>query len=122
MSRKPSPPATPAVVSLTPLKNCLLNLPIPLVNVLVSANTPAQNVIVELSFRASVGGGSGATTTRSAYAGWTGMQSKRKPGVGSGRSEEAAVEMDPAFARSVGLSEGSKVCSTLPGAMLRLHK
>ncbi|RPA97994.1 AAA-domain-containing protein [Choiromyces venosus 120613-1] len=109
MSRKPSPPATPAIVSLTPLKNCLLNLPVSLVNVLVSANTPAQNVIVELSFRASVGGGSTATTTKSAYAGWTGMQSKRKPTAGSGRSEEAMVEMDPAFARNVGFSEGSKV-------------
>jgi len=121
MSRKPSPPATPAIVSLTPLKNCLLNLPVALVNVLVSANTPAQNVIVELSFRASVGGGSTAATTRSVYAGWTGMQSKRKPGAGSGRSEEAVVEMDPAFARNVGLSEGSKVRSTLRNAMLGLH-
>lgn len=35
------------------------------------------------------------------------MSSKRKPGAG--RVEDAVVEMDPAFARNVGLSEGSKV-------------
>ena len=33
------------------------------------------------------------------------MQSKRKS-----RSEEAAIEMDPTFARNVGLTDGSKVC------------
>lgn len=39
------------------------------------------------------------------------MPSKRKPSAGTGRSEDAVVEMDPAFARNVGLGEGSKVGS-----------
>lgn len=111
-ARKPSPPAIPATVSFHPLKNCFLNLPASLVNVLVSSNTPAQNVVVELSFRTTTSNASTGTTStsRSAYAGWTGMPSKRKPTAGTGRSEDAAVvEMDPAFARNVGLSEGSKV-------------
>lgn len=103
--RKPPPPSTPAVVSLAPLKNCLLNLPISLTSVLVSSNTPAQNVVVELSFRTPTAPGAHTTNVRSAYAGWTGMQSKRKS-----RSEEAAIEMDPTFARNVGLTDGSKVC------------
>lgn len=37
------------------------------------------------------------------------MSSKRKPTAGTSRTEDAIVEMDPAFARNVGLSEGSKV-------------
>lgn len=110
-SRRPSPPATPATVALTPLKNCFLNLPSSLVNILVGSNTPAQNVVVELSFRVTTSNASTGTTSssRSAYAGWTGMQSKRKPSAGTGRPEDAIVEMDPAFARNVGLNEGSKV-------------
>lgn len=107
-SRKPSPPATPATVSFSPLKNCFLNLPTSLVSVLTNSNTPAQNVVVEISFRTTTSSSSGTTSTsRCAYAGWTGMSSKRKPGAG--RVEDAVVEMDPAFARNVGLSEGSKV-------------
>lgn len=111
--RKPTPPATPATVSFTPLKNSFLNLPASLVNVLVASNTPAQNVVVELSFRTQSSSPTTGTTStsRSAYAGWSGMPSKRKPSAGTGRSEDAVVEMDPAFARNVGLGEGSKVGS-----------
>lgn len=110
-TRKQSPPATPATVSLHPLKNCFLNLPASLVNILVNSGTPAQNVVVELSFRTTTSNASTGTTStsRSAYAGWTGMPSKRKPTAGTTRAEDAVVEMDPAFARNVGLSEGSKV-------------
>lgn len=51
--------------------------------------------------------------TRSGFAGWTGVQSKRRAapaptGRGSVR-EEVMAEMDPAFARTLGLTEGSKV-------------
>ncbi|KAL7275383.1 Peroxisome biosynthesis protein pex1 [Rhizina undulata] len=109
IGRKQGPPATPAVVSFSPLKNCLLNLPSTLVSVLSSSNTPAQNVIVELSFRGPSSPGASTTSQRSAYAGWTGMQSKRKPTAGTRGGEEAVVEMDPAYARNVGLSDGSKV-------------
>ncbi|KAF3930823.1 hypothetical protein ABW19_dt0200350 [Dactylella cylindrospora] len=114
---------TPAVVALAALKNCLVNLPTGLVSVLVAANTPAQNVVVELSWRVKAPPTTGpitgpATVTRQAFAGWTGMPSKRQPmqqGPGSfpgsqrGNSLEGCVEIDSAFARNVGLTEGSKV-------------
>ncbi|EPS42258.1 hypothetical protein H072_3802 [Dactylellina haptotyla CBS 200.50] len=117
---------TPAVVGLTALRNCLVNLPSGLVSVLVASNTPAQNVVVELSWRvkapptATAGPITGpATVTRQAFAGWTGMPSKRQPlqaqGPGSfpgsqrSNSLEGCVEIDSAFARNVGLTEGSKV-------------
>ncbi|KAK6538122.1 Peroxisome biosynthesis protein pex1 [Orbilia ellipsospora] len=115
---------TPAVVGLTALRNCLVNLPSGLVSVLVASNTPAQNVIVELSWRVKAPPTAGpitgpATITRQAFAGWTGMPSKRQPlqpqGPGSfpgsqrSNSLEGCVEIDSAFARNVGLTEGSKV-------------
>ncbi|KAF8451533.1 hypothetical protein BGX38DRAFT_1049822, partial [Terfezia claveryi] len=109
----PSAPTTPAIIVLHPTKNCLVNLPGSLVNVLVGSNTPAQNVIVELSWKAT-SQTTGLTTTRSAFMGWTGMQSKRRTAAPtSGRSgttkEENAIEMDPAYARTVGLTEGVKI-------------
>lgn len=104
-TRKPAPPSTPATVSLTPLKSCLLNLPASLVSVLVSQNTPAQNVVVELTIK-----GANGTPTRTAFAGWTGMQSKKKPtaGMQSRPGDDAVVELDPALARNVGVSDGAK--------------
>ncbi|TGZ78353.1 AAA-domain-containing protein [Ascodesmis nigricans] len=113
-ARKPPPPSTPATVAITPLKNCLLNLPASLVSVLVSQNTPAQNVVVELVIRASNDrrDREAASQTRSAFAGWTGMQSKRKPTAGMPNQrvgDDAVVEMDPAMAKNIGVSEGSKV-------------
>ena len=104
------PPSTPATVFLTPLKNCLLNLPASLVSVLVSQNTPAQNVVVEISFRGS-NVGSASSVQRTAYAGWTGMQSKRKPTAGTPMrsGDDAVIEMDPALARNIGVTEGTKV-------------
>ena len=112
-SRKPAPPSTPATVVLTPLKSCLLNLPASLVSVLVSQNTPAQNVVVEISFRGSVVG-SASSVQRTAYAGWTGMQSKRKPTAGTPMraGEDAVIEMDPALAKNIGVTDGSKVDSS----------
>ncbi|KAF3912144.1 hypothetical protein ABW21_db0205865 [Orbilia brochopaga] len=92
---------------------------------LIPREQPAQNVVVELSWRvkappSSTGPITGpATITRQAFAGWTGMPSKRQPlqpqGPGSfpgsqrGSSLEGCVEIDSAFARNVGLTEGSKV-------------
>ncbi|KAI5795295.1 P-loop containing nucleoside triphosphate hydrolase protein, partial [Geopyxis carbonaria] len=126
-TRKAPPPAsTPATVAFAPLKNCLLNLPASLVNVLISQNRPAQNVIVELTIRSSNG-----PQSRSAFAGWTGMQSKRKPtaGMPSQRiGDDAVVEMDPALAKNIGVSEGSKASlpfnhhrSAIPKVSLQLH-
>ncbi|KAF3916588.1 hypothetical protein ABW20_dc0103125 [Dactylellina cionopaga] len=127
MSQRRGPTTkTPAVVGLTALRNCLVNLPSGLVSVLVASNTPAQNVVIELSWRVkappstTAGPVTGpATITRQAFAGWTGMPSKRQPlqpqGPGSfpgsqrSNSLEGCVEIDSAFARNVGLTEGSKV-------------
>ncbi|KAI5819413.1 P-loop containing nucleoside triphosphate hydrolase protein [Pyronema omphalodes] len=119
------PPSTPATIFLTPLKNCLVNLPASLVSVLVSQNTPAQNVIVEISFRGS-SIGSASSVQRTAFAGWTGMQSKRKPTAGTPMrsGEDAVVEMDPALARNIGVTDGTKVSVQLhidPPAAHTLH-
>ncbi|KAF8428119.1 P-loop containing nucleoside triphosphate hydrolase protein [Tirmania nivea] len=114
VSRKaPSAPTTSAIIVLHPTRNCLVNLPGSLVSVLVGSNTPAQNVIVELSWKAT-SQTTGLTTTRSAFAGWTGMQSKRRTaappsGRGGTTREENAIEMDPAYVRTVGLTEGVKI-------------
>ncbi|WEW60037.1 Peroxisome biosynthesis protein pex1 [Emydomyces testavorans] len=117
--------ATTAEVALVPLKNCLLNLPPSLVSLLVNANTPAQNVIVELQYRASSPGSStpgAASSQRFAYTGWTGMPSKRRltPVVGknsihgsrgmSRDQEIAMVEIDSTFGRVLGLNDGQKAC------------
>ncbi|KAF2109073.1 P-loop containing nucleoside triphosphate hydrolase protein [Lophiotrema nucula] len=109
------------------LKNCLVNLPASLVAVLVNANTIAQNVIVELSYRQPPPPGvSDSKTTspqRSVFLGWTGMQSKRRiaPVVGrdglsgtrggpAAREQDVqAVEVDTTFARLIGLAEGQTV-------------
>jgi peroxin-1 len=126
----PKPSSSPAEVSLLPaLKSCLVNLPPSLVAVLTNANTLAQNVVVELTFRQPLPPKSGdgkdrpASVQRSVYVGWTGMPSRSRPSPVVGRGgiagvrgnapvrdhEVAAVELDPVFARLVALSEGQKV-------------
>ncbi|KAL4914710.1 P-loop containing nucleoside triphosphate hydrolase protein, partial [Aspergillus aurantiobrunneus] len=117
----PKKPSTMAKVALAPLKNCLVNLPPSLVSLLVNANTTAQNVIVELQFRPTVGRSNNeGTTPRSCYLGWTGMPSKRRlaPVVGrdgvnnssSTREQDVStVELDTTFGRVLGLSEGQRV-------------
>ncbi|KAL1958297.1 hypothetical protein VTO42DRAFT_4614 [Malbranchea cinnamomea] len=117
--------STTAEVALVPLKNCLVNLPPSLVSILVNANTPAQNVIVEIQYQLA----SNDSTQRSgpgsqqrfAYVGWTGMPSKRKiapvvsrdgiSGVrGASRDQDISVlELDSAFGRVLGLADGQKV-------------
>ena len=118
-----------AEIALVQLKNCLINLPSSLVAVLVNANTPAQNVIVELQYRQpsstsrNKDGANGTNPQRSLYVGWTGMPSKRKltPIVGrdgisgsrgntAGREQDiAVVEIDATFGRMIGLAESQKV-------------
>ncbi|KAK1532498.1 ATPase [Colletotrichum costaricense] len=128
MSSRRNAQSTPAEISLTHLKNCLVNLPASLVSLLVNVNTPAQNVVVELSYRPSAGAsGSGASQQRSFFVGWTGMPSKRKvvPIVGrdginggrpgaSGREQEVAqVEIDATLASTLGLTDGQKVTASI---------
>lgn len=129
-ARKPPSSSAQADIALLPsLKNCLLNLPSSLVTLLLNANTIAQNVVVELSYRQPAPPNSepkqkAASTTRSVYLGWTGMQSQAKlapvvgrdgiagnRGSGGGRHEQEVpvVEVDATFGRLLGLSEGMKV-------------
>ncbi|PWY73700.1 AAA-domain-containing protein [Aspergillus heteromorphus CBS 117.55] len=116
----PRKPSTTAEISLVPLKNCLVNLPPSLVALLVNANTPAQNVIVELQYRSTTGKANGSPAQRSCYLGWTGMPSKRKlapvvgrDGISSGSSAReqdiSTVELDTTFGRVLGLAEGQRV-------------
>ncbi|KAK7747748.1 Peroxisome biosynthesis protein pex1 [Diatrype stigma] len=129
---RPNAHSTAAEISLVHLKNCLVNLPSSLVNLLVTINTPAQNVIVELNYRVpsstngtASGGGGSSSSQRSIYLGWTGMPSKRKiapivgrDGInttrGSGRDQEVtSVELDATLAATLGLSDGQKITAII---------
>ncbi|KAI1178781.1 P-loop containing nucleoside triphosphate hydrolase protein [Nemania sp. FL0916] len=126
MGPRKNAPSTAAEVSLIHLKSCLVNLPVALVNLLVNANTPAQNVVVELNYRiAPTSDGSGQSSSspnqRSVYVGWTGMPSKRKlvpivdrDGISNGRDHEvSSVEIDAILAATLGLSEGQKITAII---------
>ncbi|KZF26815.1 peroxisome biosynthesis protein PAS1 [Xylona heveae TC161] len=130
-ARKSAASSTSAEIAfLSQLKSCLVNLPSTLVGILVNANTAAQNVIVELSFRQQTGRTGAAETSsqqRSVYVGWTGMPSKRKAapvitrdGLAGGRhsgsvrdQDIALVEIDATLGRLLGLEDGQKVGITL---------
>ncbi|KAJ5907501.1 hypothetical protein N7495_000183 [Penicillium taxi] len=115
----PKKPSTKAEVALLPLKNCLVNLPTSLVSLLVNANTPAQNVVIELEFKSPPGKANGAPPQRSCFLGWTGMPSKRRlapvvsrDGINNGSSREqeiSTVELDTTFGRLLGLVDGQRV-------------
>jgi peroxin-1 len=137
MASRKNAQSTAAEISLVHLKNCLVNLPSSLVSLLVNINTPAQNVVVELSYREPASNGStqsnGASTQRSIYVGWTGMPSKRKiasligrDGIngsrGSSRDQEvASVEIDATLASSIGLHDGQKVMAIIHVDPLLAH-
>ncbi|KAK3989143.1 putative PEX1 peroxisomal biogenesis factor 1 [Cladorrhinum sp. PSN332] len=118
--------STAAEISLVHLQNCFVNLPSSLAALLSNVNTPAQNVIVELSYRvpsppgSNGSGAPNAPTTKSIYLGWTGMPSKRKiaplvsrDGINGSRGvrdqEVSSVEVDATLAASLGLKDGQKV-------------
>lgn len=130
--KRPSSAAQADVVFLPNLKNCLLNLPSPLVAVLLNANAIAQNVVIELSWRPPPPPGVDpkaartAGVQRSVYLGWTGMQSQTKLASVVGRDgrnsrsaggkderEVQTVEIDGTLGRLLGLTEGSKVRDSL---------
>ncbi|KAK7951329.1 peroxisome biosynthesis protein [Apiospora aurea] len=127
-SQRKNAQSTAAEIALVHLKNCLVNLPSSLVSLLVNVNTPAQNVVVELSYRpsnASSQATNGATGQQSIFVGWTGMPSKRRfaplvsrDGIsssrGSGRDQEvAAVEIDATLALTLGITDGQKVMAII---------
>lgn len=104
-----------AELSVQPLKNCLVNLPGPLVDTLVKNNVLVQDVVAELQYTpTSQPGGrkKDKPVQQSIFVGWTGMQSKRKtiPVIGAGRTptkerEVVTVELDSTFASSLGLTD-----------------
>lgn len=117
-------PSTTAEVTLVALKNCLVNLPASLVSVLSNANAAAQDVVIELQYRSQIlsSGGpvreKGAGSHKSAYVGWTGMPSRRRPTPATGRTgyangareqEISSVEIDTTFAALLGLGEGQRI-------------
>ncbi|EEH18632.2 hypothetical protein PABG_07692 [Paracoccidioides brasiliensis Pb03] len=107
-----------AEVALVPLKNCLVNLPSSLVSLLINANTPAQNVVVEIQYHSTAGA---SQSQKFSYVGWTGMPSKRRlspvvsrDGIsgsrGSSREHEIPIlDIDSSFGRVLGLSDGQRV-------------
>ena len=118
------PPAARAEVAFVSLKSCLVNLPPNLIALLSNANTPVQNVIIELQYRSqtlskgAISSGGNAGFQRSAYVGWTGMPSRTRPSSvvnadrsrpGSREIEVQMVEIDGTFAKLLGLIEGQKV-------------
>ncbi|SPN96660.1 probable peroxin-1 [Cephalotrichum gorgonifer] len=123
--------STPAEISYAHLKSCLVNLPATLESLLVNLNTPAQNVVVELSYQPSAPGSpspAGASRQNvSVYLGWTGMPSRRKPntlvsrdGINGLRGSQSAsardaplLEIDAILANNLGLTEGQKVLTTV---------
>ncbi|OLN87940.1 Peroxisome biosynthesis protein PAS1 [Colletotrichum chlorophyti] len=127
MASRRNAQSTPAEISLAHLQNCLVNLPASLVSLLVNVNTPAQNVVVELSYRPSASASSSGASHRSVFVGWTGMPSKRKiaplvgrDGINGGRGgtstrdqEVAQVEIDATLANTLGLSDGQKVTASI---------
>ncbi|KAK4205219.1 putative PEX1 peroxisomal biogenesis factor 1, partial [Triangularia verruculosa] len=126
MAPRKNAQSTAAEISLVHLQNCFANLPQSLASLLANVNTPAQNVIVELTYRVPAPPGSGASTssTKSIYLGWTGMPSKRKVapivdrnginGSRGGRDQEVPlVEIDATLAATVGLKDGQKATVTI---------
>ena len=108
-NRKP-PASTQAEVALLPgLKNCLLNLPASLVNVLLNSNAVVQNVVVELSFRQAAGSDGKPGKQSSVFLGWTGMRSQTRRAGPRQEQEVPGVEVDGTFGRLLGLREGMKV-------------
>ncbi|CAK7211030.1 Peroxisome biosynthesis protein pex1 [Sporothrix bragantina] len=128
--------STAAELSLVQLQKCFVNLPSTLVNILLNVDTPIQNVVIELSYRAPAtprpdSTGPSPSVQKSIFVGWTGMPSRRKMASlvgrdsitssarGSGRGgsggdqEIAVVEIDATFAHTLGLHDGQKVTATI---------
>ncbi|MCJ1251584.1 Peroxisome biosynthesis protein pex1 [Trapelia coarctata] len=116
----PKRAATPAELALVALRNCLVNLPPPLVAALGNSNTTVQNVVVEIQYRsvaASAKGTNPQLVHQSIYVGWTGMASQRRllSTVVRGTARTApkepdpgVVELDAAFGRMIGFADGQK--------------
>ena len=134
----PKKSKTYAEIGLIQLKNCLVNLPSNLSEVLSQSNTvrgpyaaiarnanirqAAQNVVVELEFPMPSEPKSGqkqGNASKSIYVGWTGFSSHRRGArppndssaarYGTSAESQGIVEIDATFGRILGLSEYLKV-------------
>ncbi|KAK7202576.1 P-loop containing nucleoside triphosphate hydrolase protein [Myxozyma melibiosi] len=90
-----------ASVAFAPLLSSLANLPPSLTSMLNSSHITVQDVVLELNFKSS-------KRTLSAFCGWTGFSS-----LTHDRSQTDFIELDPAFAKSIGLSESTRVRITV---------
>ncbi|KAI4168219.1 MAG: hypothetical protein LQ343_006547 [Gyalolechia ehrenbergii] len=114
MSRHNKQSPVAAQVKFNSLKNCLVNLPQSLVNVVISTGTPVQNVIVEILLEDK--DKDGKTFLRSIYAGWTGVHSVQKSTLNRNEYDfsgkeigRETIEVDPTFGRTLGLTESQKI-------------
>jgi len=110
---KPAGHVVQAEVALQPaLKNCLVNLPPALAAVLINANTIAQDVVVELTYRPPLPPGAEvrhAGPPKAVFAGWTGMTSRPRASSTASPQELPTVDVDATFARLLGLQAGQTV-------------
>ncbi|KAF5680540.1 putative peroxin-1 [Fusarium denticulatum] len=119
----------PARISLSNLQNCFVNLPPLLCSSLDNLNTASQNVVVELKYQVPIAADSGestdSNTSRSVFLGWTGLHSRQKTNSSDERErlargktrpsdgESSFVDIDAAFAHTLGLSDGQQVSVAL---------
>jgi peroxin-1 len=99
---------TSAIACFAPLRNALINVPPKMEQALTAANTLAQNIVIQLSWKDN-------GRDKSAYVGWTGISCRKTASpVGARKNDNMAMfDIDPAFASNVGLREGTKVQLTV---------
>ncbi|KAH6847494.1 P-loop containing nucleoside triphosphate hydrolase protein [Chaetomium sp. MPI-CAGE-AT-0009] len=118
-----------ATLSLVHLQNCLVNLPPSIATILSNINKPAQNVVVELRYRArstptgSTSDPANTPSMKHMYLGWSGMPSKLRraapvvgrDGIGSSRDgrDQEFIELDTTLGATLGLTEGQRVTITV---------
>jgi peroxin-1 len=99
---------TPAIASFSALRNALINVPPKIEAALNASNSLAQNVVIQISWK---DGGK----DKHAYAGWTGVSCRKTTSpIGPRKSENISIfDIDPAFAGTIGLKEGTRVQLTI---------
>ena len=99
---------TPAIAAFASLRNALINVPPRIEAALNASNALAQNVIIQISWKE---GG----RDKNAYTGWTGVSCRKSASPTGARKTELVpmFDIDPAFAATVGLHEGTRVQLTV---------
>jgi peroxin-1 len=95
---------TPAIAAFSSLRNALINVPPKIEALLNASNTLVQNVVIQITWK---DGGK----EKNAFTGWTGVTCRKQISpVGARKNDNVAMfDIDPAFAASVGLREGTRV-------------